>query len=245
MAPAENACSSPVSTATRSESSASKARNSSCSRCGRLAVHRVAHVALVDPHHHHAVGQLRGRSCEGSGTVSSLPSPPMRVISGSARGRKLVAPGGLDHPTHARPRARGHLQRARQPRRRAGGHRARPVRRERGDGHRGAVARRRPGHLRRPGHRGPPGHRGEPGDLRAHRRRRGGGGAGRAVPRRRRPAAPLGPGAARPALRLRRLARAAARPARAAPRCSRARRPSTRRSGGRSCGPSATAAPTW
>ena len=176
----------------------------------------------------------------------SLPSPPMRVISGSARGRKLVAPeGSTTRPTPGSG-ARGDLQRARQPRRGAGGGRARPVRRERGDGHRGAVTRRRPGHLRRPGHRRPPGHRGEPGRpagsptpaevvaAPAERFLAGGG-----------PAASLGPGAARPALRLRRLAGAAARPARPAPRCSRARRPSSRRSGGRWCAPSATGAPTW
>ena len=59
---------------------------------GRLAVHRVADVPLVDLHHRDAVGQRLRRSS--AGPYPPLPSAGMRVISGSARGRKLVAPEG-------------------------------------------------------------------------------------------------------------------------------------------------------
>ena len=55
---------------------------------GRLAVDGVADVALVDADDDDAVGVV------GLGHVRTVPSPPMRVISGAARGRKLVAPEG-------------------------------------------------------------------------------------------------------------------------------------------------------
>ena len=43
----------------------------------------------------------------------------MRVVAGTARGRRLVAPGRARHPPDERPGARVHLQRAAQPRRRS------------------------------------------------------------------------------------------------------------------------------
>ena len=95
---ARTPCSSPVSTATRRESSASKARKLVVQPLGGLAVHGVAHVALVDADDDDTVGQRRrsvmAADRSGAGCTVAL----VRVISGSARGRRAGGARGLRAP---------------------------------------------------------------------------------------------------------------------------------------------------
>ena len=169
-----------------------------------------------------------------AGTVPAATVAAVRVISGSARGRRLVAPEGADtRPTPDRVReatfnALGSLGAV------VRGRGARPLRRQRRHGHRGAVAR---------GGRAPPSS--TPTSRRGAPSRPTWPAAGSPPPPRwsRRPverflagaaSTALGPGPARPALRLRRLAGAAARPARPVAVLE-STAPSSRPSAGRSC----------
>ena len=87
------------------------ARPSRCSRrCAR---------ALIDPHHHHAVWAVPEVVMRDRTDRDTL--PPMRVISGSAGAASSWLQEGSSTPTHLRSGPGGHLQRPRQPRRGAGG----------------------------------------------------------------------------------------------------------------------------
>ena len=170
-APAQKACSSPVSTATRSAGSWSKAMSSSCRRSAvglSMALRRCGRSMrmTVTPSGSSGSSLVTGSDASGPGrgpggrraplrsadAVGRPPPPPaglMRVVAGSARGLRLVAPPGTRHPADHRPGAGGDVQRPGQPGRGDRGPGPRRLRRQRRARHRGPLAGRRALHLRR------------------------------------------------------------------------------------------------
>ncbi len=174
LAPAQNAVSSPVRTATRASSSASKARNSSCSRAAVAQLIALRTCGLVDAHDADGVAwrvhrratlrfapmRVGGAGPPGAGGWSRRAGTDTRPDVATGCGRRRSTPSAASAPS----RARAVLDLF------AGSRRAR---------HRGAVAGRRPRHVRRARPRGP---RRDPRQPRGHRARRPGRRSCRATP---------------------------------------------------------------